>query len=63
VFFMNNRVGPSPTVVEDPDHLGYRLVIDPLLDLMSVDEWQALERAAREAAVPGGRIGCDRYPM
>jgi hypothetical protein len=38
--------GPRPTVVEDPDELGYRLVCDPLLDVMDAGEWYALEHAA-----------------
>jgi hypothetical protein len=37
---------PCKAVIEDSDTLGYRLVADPLLDLMDVEDWQALERAA-----------------
>jgi hypothetical protein len=33
-------------VVEDPDALGYRLVADPLLDVLPAEVWLALERRA-----------------
>src|SRR4051794_30116162 len=35
---------PRKVVVEDPDDLGYRLVADPLLDVMPAEDWLALER-------------------
>ncbi|HEU4973764.1 MAG TPA: hypothetical protein VFT50_01645 [Baekduia sp.] len=38
------------TVIEDPETLGYRLVDDPLLAVMSAAEWRELERAALHAA-------------
>jgi hypothetical protein len=38
--------GARPLTVEDPDGLGYRLVADPLLDVMDADGWYALEHAA-----------------
>jgi hypothetical protein len=33
-------------VVEDPEGLGYRLAEEPLLAVLSADEWHALEQAA-----------------
>jgi hypothetical protein len=38
--------GPSRRVVEDPEGLGYRVVADPLLEVMEAEGWYALERAA-----------------
>jgi hypothetical protein len=37
---------PPMVIVEDPEDLGYRLVADPLLQLMTRDEWRALETRA-----------------
>jgi hypothetical protein len=37
---------PPRRIVEDPEGLGYRLVADPLLELMDAAGWYALERAA-----------------
>ena len=37
-------------VIEDPDGLGYRLAEEPLLQVLSADEWRALEAAALETA-------------
>ncbi|MCW2995521.1 MAG: hypothetical protein JWQ18_3016 [Conexibacter sp.] len=46
---------PGRSIVEHPDGLGYRLVADPLLEVMDAGEWYALEHAAlvesRSAAV------------
>jgi hypothetical protein len=41
------RGGPRRRVVEDPEALGYRLVADPLLEIMDAERWYSLERAAR----------------
>ena len=46
---LRGRARGAMVIVEDPDDLGYRFVADPLLDLMSREEWLALEAAARRA--------------
>ncbi|HMJ35467.1 MAG TPA: hypothetical protein VK501_16280 [Baekduia sp.] len=42
--------GPRGSIIADPDALGYRLVADPLLDIMSAEEWYEVERAAANPA-------------
>jgi hypothetical protein len=39
--------GPHRRIVEDPEGLGYRLVTDPLLEIMDAERWYSLEHAAR----------------
>jgi hypothetical protein len=48
--FLSSWIGRSSRslVVEDPEQLGYRLVSDPLLDVLPAEEWFALERAATD---------------
>ena len=50
--------GPRRRVVEDPEAPGYRVVADPLLEVMDAEGWYALERGATSpspAASSGGR--------
>lgn len=37
-------------VIEDPEALGYRLGEEPLLAVLSAEEWRALEQAALATA-------------
>jgi|1186.fasta_scaffold176384_2 hypothetical protein len=41
---------PRPVIVEDPYELGYRLVADPLLDILDAEAWFELEHLAAEPA-------------
>lgn len=43
------RPATPKVVLEDSDALGYRLCEEPLLAVMGVAEWRAIERAALAA--------------
>lgn len=53
---------PPRRIVEDPEGLGYRLVADPLLELMDAAGWYALERAAADPRCVAG-AGCGEIPV